>query len=216
MEKKYSTNKGFTFAELMITVTIMMIMTSVVIFNYNQFNDSTLLSQFAYDLSLTIRQAQVYGVATREGGMTQSGQITTANANSNAFKSAYGVHFEDGTNSFFMFVDSGPIPNGKYDSGEVVLQTYTFQRGIKIRRLCFKPDSGNSGTCASGSGGIIDAIGKSAQSLDITFLRPDPEAKIIPNDPSQPVGFAIIYLQNESDTIRRSVSIYSTGQISVQ
>jgi Tfp pilus assembly protein FimT len=202
------TKKGFTIVELMITVTIMMIMTLVVFFNYNKFNESSLISALAYDMSLTIRQAQVYGIASREAGVNQS--VSIGSASSNDFKFAYGVHFElSNPNSFIFFVDTNE--NGKYDSEVDLhesLQTYSFQRGIKIKELCFVGVPSSSGCNSNGSM-------KTAGTLDITFLRPDPEAKIKPNNASGAVSFGTIYLQNASNDLFKSVSVYSTGQISV-
>jgi len=182
--------KGFTLIELMVTVTIMMIMTAVVLFNYNTFNDSSLLSNFAYDMSLTIRQAQVYGTS---GGETNQGAVTVSNASINSSAPPFGVHFIQGAMapnpSLILFV--GNPAN--------VLQSYTFQRGISIKQICVS-SSGNS--CAS-----------TPSTLDITFLHPNPEAIISGGDGSM----ATIILQNAgSSPLTKKVVVYSTGQISVQ
>jgi prepilin-type N-terminal cleavage/methylation domain-containing protein len=209
------TKKGFTLIELMVTVTIMMIMTLIVFFNYNRFNESSLLNAFAYDMSLTIRQAQAYGTIAKESGINQSSQISTASTAN--FKVAYGVHFAESDQSHFsLFADVNG--DGVYTSGGdgPVIQSYSFQRGIKIKRLCFASVNGGSENCSEGSAGIPDSVGKHALTLDITFLRPNPEAKILPNDPPDFVAAATIYLQNADGTITRSVSVYSTGQISVK
>ena len=216
--------KGFTLVELMVTVTIMMIMTLVVFFNYNKFNDGSLLNSLAYDMSLTIRQAQVYGTGVREIGVN-SQPITINTVISTSFSDSYGVHFDlANPTSFIMFHDAPTVPlasgrnigDGVYrfaDDGEP-LQTYTFQRGIKIKELCFSPSQGAADSCLSGTGG-------EAGKLDITFLRPDPEAVIRPIDSGGNliggnIGSASIYLQNSDGSITRSVVISAVGQISVQ
>jgi prepilin-type N-terminal cleavage/methylation domain-containing protein len=206
--KKRGFTKGFTLVELMVTITIMLIMTAVVFFNYNSFNDSSLLSAFAYDMSLTIRQAQVYGVATREGNSTsQSGQITTASIGSGNFSYPYGVHFDKNSTTapLVLFIDVNK--DGKYvlgDDGQP-LQSYTFQRGIKIYQLCVTDTTEHCDVNA----------------LDITFKRPDPEAIVSAFDMSSSRIYpssssARIVLHNSGDSLTKSVAVYSTGQISVQ
>jgi hypothetical protein len=199
----------------MVTVTIMLIMAAVVFFNYGKFNESSLMNQIAYDLSLTIRQAQVYGVAAKQGAGSQSDPITTANADSNNFKSAYGVHFDISNNGdptkFELFIDIDK--SGTYNTGDTILQTYTFQREITIKALCFDVINTNPpNTCESG----ITTNGQKAQILDITFTRPNPEAKIQLTTPNQIADSVNIYLHNVDDNIIKSVVVYSTGQISVQ
>lgn len=208
--------KGFTLIELMIAITIMMIMTSVVLFNYNRFNESSLLNTFAYDMSLTIRQAQVYGVASREGKNSQSSAIGVNNASDSLtnFTGGYGVHFDSSKTSgvipLKLFIDTPTenqdddtfVGNGKFDEGvDFTLQSYSFQRGIKISQIC-----------ATVAGSVENC---NFQQLDITFHRPDPEA-IIPVADDVFASSARIVLQNADTSISKSVVVYSTGQISVQ
>lgn len=193
--------KGFTLIELMVTVTIMMIMTAVVLFNYNQFNENTLLSGFAYDLSLTIRQAQVYGVATRQGVGDQSAKIDVNNFGGNKFSSAYGVHFDSETNPpLRLFADLNT--SYTFDSNEE-LQSYFFQRDIKIESLCVKTESPLNCTYTK---------------LDILFKRPNPEAIITTDSGSivESPSYAKIVLRDGDGDVRKTVTVYSTGQISVQ
>ena len=195
--------KGFTLIELMVTVTIMMIMTSVVLFDYNTFNDSSVLNNLAYDMSLTIRQAQVYGTAVRENGNGTSAGSPITVGSVNNFVSSYGVHFDhNNPNSFTLFTAD---ITGTYDPANV-LQTYQFQRGIKISQLC-------------ASYPCLDAT--TLGTIDIVFKRPDPEANITASvdgtaSVGQVVSSANIVLQNGNGAISKSVVVYSTGQISVK
>ena len=195
----------------MVTISIMIIMTSVVLFNYNRFNESTLLSGAAYDLSLTVRQAQVYGVAARQGTGSQSGIIDVSTTITNAFKLGYGVNFNrtgivvpplTPPPPVAMFIDSGTVPNS-YDSADSTIQSYSFQRGIKIADLCVTPvGSATTPQC-------------NLSSLSVAFKRPDPEA-IIVGAGNINAGLAQIVLSNADGSMKKSVFIYSTGQISVQ
>lgn len=230
------TKKGFTLIELMVIVVIMLIMASIVLFNYTQFNESTLLNSFAYDLSLTIRQAQTYGVATKEGTEnTISSAISTSNfggSSTNNFSYAYGVHFDmSNPSKVIMFSDAPTVlVNGKLVGDGVYnftddgppLQTYLFQRGIKIAQICY--DDGSATNSCTGSGisspsgvpALGIPIGSSSSTLDITFLRPDPEARIgINGTVLTNINSVTIYLQNAASTITKSVTVYPTGQIAV-
>ena len=188
----------------------MMVMTSIVLFNYNRFNETSLISAFAYDLSLTIRQAQVYGTAVKGAGGDE--QITKDSVGSN-FKNAYGVHFEKGATSFILFLDSGPNPNGVYDGivTDPTLQAYNFQRGIKIA------NSASGGLCVTDSDGEHCDL----DSLDVTFLRPNPEAIITAKRAGILFGpvlvrMASIELQSADSALTKRVVVESTGQISVK
>lgn len=203
-------NKGFTLIELMVTITIMMIMTSVVLFNYNRFNETTLLSTFAYDLSLTIRQAQVYGAGVRDSDLASQGSpISVGSIGNPSFKKAYGLHFEKTKTSFSIFLDgleNNGLPNGIHEVGsqnatDIDLDTYLFQRGINIQALCV--GSGISENCDK-------------TSLDVTFHRPDPEAIITANGEIANYSQATIILQSADTKISKSVIVNMTGQISVK
>lgn len=222
------TKKGFTIVELMVVVSIMVIMTSVIFFNYNKFNESTLMTSVAYDLSLTIRQAQVYGVAVRQGYGSQSAPIDTSSIGDTNFRWGYGVHFDKlavapgSPVELFTDYPSVNLPNGNHvgngiyntavAEGDVSLQPYSFQRGIKISQLCVtvSSPSGPSETCTY-------------DTLDVTFKRPEPEAtisaKLANAANSSLINNAVsarIELHNKDDSIKKSVVVYPTGQISVQ
>ncbi|HAO65031.1 TPA: hypothetical protein DCQ44_03575 [Candidatus Taylorbacteria bacterium] len=216
--------KGFTLIELMVTVTIMMIMTAVVLFNYNKFNENSILSAFAYDMSLTIRQAQVYGVAVRETGSGANASISTATVESLSFSSPYGVHFEINpvppAPPFLLFADSGGVSTSYRDGDRVfnkagepvdtVLQSFTFQRGIKISGLCVVRYPAS--TCNP------DLSSPIITTLDITFKRPDPEAtfSVNGNDRDDTISEVQIFLSNSDRTLKKKIVVDSTGQISVQ
>lgn len=110
--QKSKQNKGFTLIELLVTITIFVILTGVVLFSQTGFNNTILLKNLAYDISLTVRQAQNYGVDVNESKLI-----------SNPF-APFGVYFNLNTSSgsaynfvFFNDVLSGSNSgsNSKYD-----------------------------------------------------------------------------------------------------
>lgn len=146
---------GFTIIELMICVFIFAMMTTLLLAKYGSFNTNVLLTNLAYDVALTIRNAQSYGL-----------NVKSSPNEENKFNYPYGVHIELGT-EFIFFVDTNI--NGRYDAGlgEKITST-TIKRGMSIGRIC-------PGSSACGS---LETVYVGADSMDITYKRPNPEAII--------------------------------------
>lgn len=146
---------GFTIIELMICVFIFAMMTTLLLAKYGSFNTNVLLTNLAYDVALTIRNAQSYGL-----------NVKSSPNEENKFNYAYGVHIALGT-EFIFFVDT--TPNGLYDAnlGEKITST-TIKRGMNIGRIC-----PGSSACY-----VLDSGYVGADSIDITYKRPNPEAII--------------------------------------
>lgn len=112
---------GLSIIELLIVISIFTIITAVVLVRHSSFNSTTLLTNLAYDIALSIRQAQAYGISVRsvEGG---------------TFRSAYGVHFDSSvSDSYVLFQDLDL--NGIYEVSEFVEQ-YNLRRGHTIKNAC--------------------------------------------------------------------------------
>lgn len=190
-------NAGFTLVELMVTITVMLIITSVSLFNYTEFNSVTMTNNLAYDIALAVRQAQSYGIAVR------------ANSNNTQadFDIAYGIHFSKSNNVlvFNLFADTSS--EGKYDIGEE-LQEYKLLQGTSIEKVCI-----TDGGCLTSDSG---------QYIDILFKRPDPESKISYNIERdlERVGVAdktvTITIENATKNLRKNIIVYPTGQLSIE
>lgn len=175
---------GFTLLELIVTITIFVVLTSAILFRNSRFKNDLLITNLAYEMALSIREAQTYGINVKEFNAT--------------FNSAYGVHFDVAKNKQFeLFVDANSN-NIFSDPPDTIVSTYSLRGDNVISNLCV--DAG-SGTCSS-----------SSNSLDITFKRPDPEAKIYANGNSYKRAQIKI---NSSDNTERIIEVNSTGQISV-
>ncbi len=87
---------------------------------YGSFNSVILLKSLAYEIALTVREAQTFGVSVRSDAGT--------------FQSAYGVHFDAALpKSYTLFIDRNA--NNRYDTGEAVT-TYQIGQGNQIFDLC--------------------------------------------------------------------------------
>jgi prepilin-type N-terminal cleavage/methylation domain-containing protein len=153
-----SPQKGFTILEMLAVLAIFGVMTSVVIFNYGKFTSDTILTNMAYEVALTIREAQIYGVSVRNP--------VTGGIQPTSFSVPYGVHFDSGSNVYYLFADKVPVtPDGIFNNVNCVTSTecvtpYTLQRNViisEVRKNC-SPDMDGNG-------------------LNISFKRPNPEAR---------------------------------------
>lgn len=183
--------RGFSLIELLVVTGIFLVITGVVLANNAQFNSSVLLGNTAYDVALSVREAQVYGLSTRN----YAGE----------FRVGYGVHFE-GNTSYLIFADLDEDRNKRYDAGvDQVVQEITLGRGHTILHYCGVLADGTE-ECSDNSAALTH--------LDIGFLRPNPDATITGDGPT-PYSSAKIMIQSRSDETR-TVTVQSTGQISVK
>ena len=183
---------GFTLIELLVSISIFAIITTVAVFNHTQFNGSVLLTNLAYDVALSARQAQFYGTTVK--------RATVDLADTSRFDSGYGIRFDTSTpTSYFIFEDArsggvGTLPNHVYDSGDVKIETFYVQKGNKITKICLDNDC-------------------SPTSVDTTFVRPNPDAFIKSGSASYNSKAEICVTSPAGQA--RKVVIESTGQISV-
>ncbi len=116
-------NKGFTLVELLVSISIFTLITSVAVYNHAKFNNSVLLTNLAYEIGLSVRQAQFYGISVRQNA-------------SFSFNSGYGVHFNPATpTAYTLFEDKTGGTSHVWDSGED-LQNFTISKGNKILKVC--------------------------------------------------------------------------------
>lgn len=107
----------------MVVTAIFVILTALVLASNSRFGNRIVLQNLAHDVSLSIREAQIFGIAVRRYG-------------SNEFDVGYGMHFVPGS-SYELFADSNS--NGFWDAGETVRAT-TMAGGYSIASLC-SPES---------------------------------------------------------------------------
>ena len=195
---------GFTLVELMVTVGIFHFMTALVVVKYGSFNDGILLTSMAYDVALTLRDAQSYGLNVQ--GYTPSSGLQN-------FNNPYGIHFSSASGNKQMTLFSDLNSSGVYSgSANDVITTYTLTNGGLISSLCVTNSPAASGDpCTSDSNHVSPSV------LDITFKRPDPNAIIKANGASTPTyAYAEIQVENAAKTSTRTIVVRGTGEIAVQ
>lgn len=206
--------RGFTLVELLVVLAIIVILTAIVLTSQSTFNKTIVLANTAYDVALTLRATETYGIGNRAVG-------STANT-------GYGLDFQKATpNSFTLFADiyppatsstglchtpigpprgPGAVPgNCAYDANQNEKVTdYTLGNGITVSNFC--ASSGSTWLCASN--GLLT-------SLDIVFARPNPDPFVrvsIGGASPVPATAACLTLSSSSGG-SRFVSVTAAGEI---
>lgn len=186
--------RAFTLIELLVVISIFTFISILILANNSRFNSSVLLGSLAYDIALSVRQAQVYGVSVQAYNAT--------------FQSGYGIHFSTnpGT-SYLLFADTGDgaggPPDNRYEDStfqfpDGALKTYSVGQGHTVQSVCGITPGGQS-NCA-------------ITSLDVVFHRPNPDANITSGGISYPNATVTVASPSKET---RTIHIDSTGQISV-
>jgi prepilin-type N-terminal cleavage/methylation domain-containing protein len=194
---RYKENKGFTLIELMITIGIFVFMTAVLLSKYNSFYSGTIFKNLAYDIALTIRQAQTYGISVK---------VADSSSSSN-FNEAYGVHVELLVDpDFKKFRLSTFVPSGSVFTEKDIEQVYNLKNGARL----FYP-------LVSKTGGPVSTT--QVRFVNIIFRRPNPEAIICAK-----VAAIDLYdcsynwtrlILRAPDGTSRTVEVNSAGQIKI-
>ncbi len=188
--------RGFTVIEILVVAGIITVVSSLVFANNSRFGGQVLLRNLAYDIALSVRQAQVFGISVQRFDPT------------NTYAPAYGIHFSASSpTGYLLFADVLDPQNGTYecpDAGTAnceLIQSTTIQSGYRVSTLCATP---------AGEAEVCDL-----DDLDISFQRPEPDAHIRANgDPALHESARIELVSPRGDL--KSVRVEVNGQISVE
>ena len=204
-------NKGFTILELLVSLTIFAIMTALLLSKYGTFNQGVILTNLAYDIALTVRNAQMYGLNVKSSGRT-----------TNDFSNPYGVYFDTSSAaskilviSFIDLRQGNSNPDNLYNNAPAYINPAT---GMPYEFL-------TSSTIKNG--GYIGSIKTcnnyncnnpiTRTDVSIVFKRPKPDAMIYTSsDPFNPNGYKKVMIDvKSSDGNTKTVTITDNGEISV-
>ena len=195
--------KGMTYIELIVVLSIFSIMSVVVLSNYRDFNLKIEGKSLSNDIALKIVEAQKKAMS---GQLLADIRITTVDP----WRPAYGLYFNKGNNKkFIYFADiKNNSFNGKggYGGSECGNPETGCLDEISINRNYFISDLIIS---CSGSDQKVD-------DLSIVFTRPDSSAKISSSSIScENVSNATIDFSSSSSA-NSSIIIYPSGRIQIK
>jgi len=200
-------NCGFSITELLVSLGIVLVLLSLVAFNQQKYTDTSALVSLADEFSLTVTQAQAYGVAVKERA-----------PGSADFSASYGISLSllgSGSNIAYLFFSDRNV-NKYYDGAwdcpvggtSECLEKANISRGNYIDSICVVRTNG-ADQC------------NTVSRVDISFVRPDTEAQLVffnnggqVTVPQNMKGVRIVF--KSPSNVTRSVVVYQTGQISVQ
>ncbi len=227
-----SSGRGFALIELLIAVVLFGIISTFILIAYGKVSRQLFLTTLAYEVALSFREAQSYGVSVH--------QFQGAGGQPETFDVGYGLHFDRGSmNTYALFSDSGGVAGNSVFDGTFgtsytakgcvslteCISVSRIEKGNLIYKFCGVlplgdkgrdvPDNEKQEECNINS---LPATNSVISFLDVTFLRPNPDA-IITTDRTiavkQKYKAARIYLIAPSGD-KRVVEVNTTGEISIK
>src|SRR3989344_2815124 len=219
---------GFALIELLVAVALFGVISTFILVAHSRVSEQILMTALAYDVALSFREAQNFGVSVKE--FSSGGSAT--------FDAAYGLHFDTGSDRLFtLFADANSDGTAlHYDgtndasgclesAGSECISVFRMGKGNRIERFCGVLPADGAGTVAEECS-TVTVLPPPCTTLavpdicflDVMFRRPNPDA-IIRTNQSGLVGErykgARIYLLSPQGK-RRTVEGLNTGQISIK
>jgi len=199
VNKKIKKNKGMTYVELIVVLSIFGIMSSIVLFNYNKFQAKVDIKNLANDIALKIVQAQKDAM---------SGKIPVQTIG-DSWRPSYGVYFDlSYPKSFIYFADLPPI-NQLYDQGS----------GCDLGGECLDDIEITKGKiskieeCSTSTEDCLSPV-STPNPLSITFTRPNSGASFFPSL-SVSSNYIRITVSSSDNSFDGYIRVYPSGRIQV-
>ncbi len=190
-------NRGMSYAELIVVLSIFAIMSSIALFNYRDFQANVEIKNLTSDIALQIVQAQKDSI---------NGVLPPLNFTPSVlqWKPAYGVYFDINTpDQFVYFVDLDqdnvcPVTNCAGEDLNLISINKATISGVEI---CDENDNCNNGP----------------EALAVSFKRPNSEA-ILNGDPNLVTGsgYAQITVESTKGNAEGFIRIYPSGRVEVR
>lgn len=212
--------RGFTLVEMIVVLAIIVIITTIALLGQSSFNRSMVLTDTAYTIAFSIREAQSLGISSRAFGSTQD--------------AGYGVSFTNLVpTTYKLFADIYPIAPGDTQFTAIcpghpdvaatnpeakpgdciqtleteVVRTYSLNNGFRISGFCGRRSSGGNQLCN----------GPAMESLNILYLRPNTQSVItgVNGNSRTALQDATIRVSSPDGTTERCIYVSKMGQVSV-
>ncbi|MFA5987506.1 MAG: type II secretion system protein [Candidatus Paceibacterota bacterium] len=228
-------NMGFTMIELMVSISIFFITASMILTNYPAFGTNLAIENLAQDIALSIRQAQVFGVA-----------IVGAGSGTSQVFNAYGISFpapDTTLASMYKYTIFADVPVAGTRSGDLAYNQNSSTCGTPVQGdecltdylsnskrygvLFLCKDYYHTDSAATVAGRIRDCMDSSLNyrlnDLGIVFARPQLEVTkfygttvLNPSTPIIDVSDVAIIVGTKDAKNMRAIVVWKTGQISVE
>ncbi len=200
--------RGFTLVEMMVVMAIITVITGIMLTNQASFNKTLILANTAYDIALTLRSAETYGISSR-------GVIGIRGV-------GYGLHFDHSLPGTFTFFrdssgsDCHVPPSGDSLAPDAKVGDCVYQPGERITDYNLGNEAIVSDFCAYTVGSWSCAEANALGSLDIIFIRPDPNPFITVSENGNVIGTkACLTISAPGATVSHYVSVAASGAIVV-
>lgn len=205
--------RGFTMLELMISIAIIGVMSTVILIDYPESVVKVNLANLNHKIALLIREAQIRGSSVDSRNSTNDNAIA-----------GYGIYVElDKNDTAIIFNDYAEVGNyvngiqvgdGRYSSSSPLDETsslISLRKRYTFSKLCV--GNGYPFICNNDETEGVPII----NSMTVSFKRPNPRALFyINNDATSTMGGAcleIVSPQHPAEGHERSVRIFSSGMI---
>ena len=129
LDNRKINSAGFTLVELLVVTVIIVILTLVSVFSYQPFKGNIALQRAAAKLVQDIRRVE---------GMTMAA-VPCSLCGGGFPAGGYGVYINKSSPELYYIYADKNAPFGRYDSGDVIIETINMTGGVKISK--FIPDS---------------------------------------------------------------------------
>jgi len=192
-------NRGMTYVELIVVLSIFSVMSSIILFNYNKFQAKVDIRNLANDIALKIVQAQKEAMSG----------VLPVQTPIDPWKPSYGVYFNlNDEKSFVYFTDLDQ--NGSYDNSlcpsdiEECIDKINITKGNKISKLNVFYQNGTS---------------QSINEMTLIFTRPNSgvifSTQTFSADPGSEVDHYQIGVSSSDDSTISNIKVYPSGRIQV-
>ncbi len=186
-----------TYVELIVVLSIFSTMTSIVLFNYNKFQEKVDIKVLANDIALKIVEAQKSSISGKWNLNALSG-----------WKPSYGIYFDLSNDKNFIYFADFLTVNQQYDLGSDVCSSAGDE--------CLNKINITKGNYISQIDGYLDSSPfPITNPLSITFKRPDSSA-VFKSNGSLLVGFDYMQITIISpSSVTARIKIYPSGRIQI-